>query len=86
MDLHEFYDYIWDDEVLEIVVSTKYLEENRDYIQNFTYDLFRLYQLSGTIKPQYFKKFVEIKFTNLFAFNPGTENIKEIDDGFRNQF
>lgn len=83
MNFHEFFEYIWEDEMLEIIVSTKYLEENDDYIKHYTLDLFRFYEMSG-IKAQYIKKLVEIQFTNLFAFNPGTKNIKEISDDFRN--
>ena len=84
LDFHEFYDYIWEDDVLEILVSTKYLEKNEDFIRHYTLDLFRFYDMAGNIQPSYFKKLVEITFSNLFAFNPGTKNIKEISDNFRN--
>ena len=86
MNFHEFYEYIWEDEVIEIVVSTKYLEENEDFIRHYTLDLHRLYEMSMTIRPSYFKKLVELTFTNLFAFNPGTENIREISDDYRNDY
>jgi len=86
MNFHEFYEYIWEDEVIEIFVSTRYLEENEDFIRNYTLDLFRLYEMTGNIKPSYFKKLVELTFTNLFAFNPGTENLREISDNYRNNY
>lgn len=81
MNFHEFYDYIWEDDVLEIIVSTKYLEENEDFIKQYTLDVFRLYELSES-KPAVFKKQVEIMFSNLFAFHPKTSNIKEIKDNY----
>ena len=83
MNFHDFYNYIWEDEVLEITVSTAYLEKNEEFIRNLTLEYFRLYELSG-FPAKYFKKIIEITFTNLFLFNPGTKNIKEIRDGFRN--
>lgn len=86
MNFHEFYDYLWEDDVLEIIVSTKYLDEHDSFIRHYTLDLFRLYEMAGDLKPSYFKKMIEITFTNLFAFNPGTENIKEISDKFRNEY
>lgn len=84
MDFHEFYEYLWEDDVIEIFVSTQYLEKNIDFIRNYTLDLFRFYEMAEGMKASYYKKLVEITFTNLFAFNPGTQNIKEISDGFRN--
>lgn len=84
MDFHQFFEYLWEDELLEIVVSTKYLEENDEFIKNYTLELYRLYEMGADLKPQYVKKMVEITFANLFSFNPGTENIKEIPDGNRN--
>ena len=84
MNFHEFYEYLWEDDLLEIIISTKYLDENQEFIRNYTLELFRFYDMAEDIKPQYFKKLVEITFTNLFLFNPGTENIKEIPDGYRN--
>jgi hypothetical protein len=83
INFHDFYDYIWEDEVLEITVSTAYLEKNEEFIRNLTLEYFRLYELSA-FPAKYFKKIIEITFTNLFLFNPGTKNIKEIRDGFRN--
>ena len=83
LNFHDFFDYIWEDEGLEIIVSTSYLEKNDNFIKNFTLDIFRLYELSD-FPPQYFRKLIEIMFTNLFIFNPGTKNIKEISDDFRN--
>ena len=83
MNFHDFYDYIWEDEGIEIVVSTAYLEKNDEFIKNLTLEFFRLYELSE-FPPQYFKKIIEITFTNLFIFNPGTKNIKEIRDNFCN--
>lgn len=85
MNFHEFYEYIWEDEVIEIFVSTKYLDENEDFIRNYTLDLYRFYEMAGDLKPSYFKKLVEITFTNLFAFKPKTENIKELSDDYRNR-
>jgi hypothetical protein len=83
LNFHDFYTYIWEDEGIEIVVSTAYLEKNDEFVKNLTLDFFRLYEMSE-FKPQYFKKLIEITFTNLFIYNPGTKNIKEIQDGFRN--
>jgi len=83
LNFHEFHDYIWEDEVIEIIVSTSYLEENDDFIKNLTLDYFRIYELSN-FPPQYFKKLIEITFSNLFIYNPSTKNIKEIPDDFRN--
>ncbi len=83
MNFHDFYQYIWEDEVLEITVSTSYLEENDDFIKHLTLEYFRLYELSD-FPAKYFKKVIEITFSSLFLFNPDTENIKEIRDDFRN--
>lgn len=83
MNFHDFYEYLWEDEALEIIVSTAYLEENDDFIRNWTLELFRLYEMAN-IEARYIKKMVEITMTNLFFFNPGTENIREIPDNYRN--
>lgn len=83
MNFHEFHDYIWEDEIIGIVVSITYLEANDDFIKNLTLDYYRLYKMSD-FKPQYFKKLIEITFANLFTYNPSTKNIKEIKDDFRN--
>lgn len=81
MNFHEFFQYIWEDEMLEIIVSTKYLEENDDFIKHLTLDYFRFYDMSD-FPAKYFKKLIEIMFSNLFAFKPGTENLKEIIDNY----
>lgn len=81
LNFHEFYDYIWEDDVLEIIVSTKYIEENKEFLEQLTLDYFRLYTFAD-LKPSYIKKAIEIMFSNLFAFQPGIENIKEIKDNY----
>ena len=63
--------------------DTAYLDENDDFIRNWTLELYRLHEMAN-IKAAYIKKMVEITLTNLFFFNPGTENIREIPDNFRN--
>jgi len=83
MNFHDFYEYIWEDEMLEIIVSTAYLERNDEFIKNLTLDYFRVYEMSE-FAPKYFKKLIEITFSNLFIFNPGTKNIREIKDDYRN--
>lgn len=83
MNFHEFYEYIWEDEMLEIVVSTAYLEKNDEFIKHLTLDYYRFYEMAE-FPPKYYKKLIEITFKNLFIFNPGTKNIKEIKDDFRN--
>lgn len=85
MNFHEFYTYIWEDEILEIVVSTSYLEENDEFIRHLTLDYYRFYEMSN-MPAKYFKKMIEIMFSNLFAFKPGTENIKEIQDNYPDMF
>lgn len=82
LNFHEFYEYIWDDEILAIVVSTKYIDENEDFIRQLTLDVYRLYELSD-YPPSFCRKSVEIMFTNLFAFKPKTSNIREIKDNYR---
>jgi len=81
LNFHDFYDYIWEDEVLEIIVSTKYISENEDFIKQLTLDIYRLYEFSE-LPNSYFKKFIEIMFTNLFIYKPKTSNIKEIKDSY----
>lgn len=86
MNFHEFHEYLWEDEMLELYVSTKYLEENDEFIKSYTLELFRFYEMADGLEARHFKKLVEITFSHLFMYNPGTENIREIKDGFRNQF
>ena len=81
LNFHDFYDYIWEDDVLELIVSTKYIDENEDFIRQLTLDYYRLYELSDQ-KPSYYKKVIEIMFSNLFAFSPKTSNIKELKDNY----
>lgn len=83
MNFHDFYEYIWEDDLLEITVSVAYLEKNDEFIKNLTLDYFRFYEMTD-FPPRYFKKLIEISFSNLFLFNPGTKNIKEIKDSYRN--
>lgn len=81
LNFHEFYEYIWEDDVLEIIVSTQYISQNEDFIRQLTLDIYRLYELSDS-PPSHSKKFIEIMFSNLFAFSPRTKNIKEIKDNY----
>ena len=81
LNFHEFYEYIWEDDVLEIIVSTQYISQNEDFIRQLTLDVYRLYELSDA-PPSHSKKFIEIMFSNMFAFNPRTKNIKEIKDNY----
>ena len=83
MNFHEFFEYIWEDEMLEMIVSTKYLEKYDDFIKHYTLEYWRIYDMSD-IPAKYFKKLVEITFSSLFIYKPETHNIKEIRDSHRN--
>lgn len=83
LDFHAFFEYIWEDDVIEIIVSTKYLEEHDEFIKQLTLDLYRQYEFSNDVSPAKYKKMIEIMFSNLFAFKPKTSNIKEIKDNYR---
>lgn len=69
LNFHDFYNYLWQDEILEIVIPNSYLDKNDEFIKNLSLDLFRFYELSD-IPPQYIKKLVELFFTNTFIFKP----------------
>jgi len=72
----EFYDLLWEN-VSENIVSTKYLDENDDYISNMTFDLYRLFQMNGTMSIRALGRILESFFFNFFRYKPKNENIIE---------
>jgi len=77
----EFYDLLWED-VSEKIVSTAYLDENEDFINSITFDMYRLFQMNYNITIRSLSRIIESFFFNLFRFDPMTENIIEIRDNY----
>jgi len=69
----EFYDILWEN-VSEKIVSTMYLDENDDYINSITFDLYRLYQMNCGITIRIVGRMLESSFFNLFRYKPKNEN------------
>jgi hypothetical protein len=69
----EFYDLLWEN-VSENIVSTIYLDENDEYINSMTFDLYRLYQMNCGITIRVLGRILESSFFNMFRHKPRTEN------------
>lgn len=77
----EFYDLLWED-VSEKIVSTAYLDEYDDYINNITFDMFRIYQMNSCLTIRLISRMVESFFFNKFRFKPSNSNLEEIQDKY----
>jgi hypothetical protein len=67
INLEEFVDLIWQDNVSEKVVSSAYYAENEDFILACTYDIYRLFQNSD-ITIRIIARMFESFFFNLFRY------------------
>ncbi len=77
----EFYDLLWED-VSEKIVSTLYLDEYEDFINNLTFDMFRLYQMNNCLSIRLVARMAESFFFHNFRFKPGNSNLEEIQDRY----
>lgn len=68
LNLEEFIDLIWNDNVSEKIVSNEYYNDNEDFILAFTYDCYRLFQNSN-ISIRIVSRMIESFFFNLFRYN-----------------
>jgi|AntDeeMinimDraft_5_1070356.scaffolds.fasta_scaffold08520_2 hypothetical protein len=78
----EFFQFIWDDSNLSRIVSVSYQSKYEDYIRSFTFDMFNLYE-KANLPERVVLKIFELHFFNLFRFQPSNENIKEIEDSYK---
>lgn len=74
----EFRDLVWDSYISEKIVSTIYMNENDNFVNNITFDAFLLY-LKTDIDVKIFAKMMESFFYTLFKFKGGNENIEDND-------
>ena len=73
----EFREEIWDTYVSEKIVSTSYMNENEGFINELTFDTYRLYLQSTCMDMKVFGKLFEIFFFNLFKFKAGNVNLED---------
>lgn len=85
LDYDDFFRYIWEDEYLEEIISTRFLDEEQDFIRNMTRELYRQYDF-GDVSSRHIKKMIEIIFVNFAIFEPKVHNIKPVSDKGRNSF
>lgn len=75
-----FKEEFWDN-VSEKVVSTKYLDENIDFTDSLTFDLYKLYlncqRENREVDLKIICKITEYFFSNLFKFSAGNKNIED---------
>lgn len=73
MNIEEFWEMIWaeDGGISSSVVSDSYLadENNRDYLNELTYELFRIYERDKNINIKLLSKSLEIFITLSRKFN-----------------
>ena len=81
LSYEEFYDLLWED-VSEKIVSTSYLDKFEDFTNNLTFDMYRLYQMNSCLTIRLISRMVESFFFHTFRFQPGTQNIEEIQDKY----
>lgn len=79
IEYDEFYEKFWE-AISEKVVSTQYLDLNRDFIENLTYDSYFIFKRDETISIRVVAKLAESFFFNYFKFQPGHKNIPELKD------
>tara|TARA_R100001039_G_scaffold10623_1_gene5401 strand:+ start:35037 stop:35303 length:267 start_codon:yes stop_codon:yes gene_type:complete len=80
LNYHDFYLYLWEDENLSVIISDRFIDEEQDFIRNFTLELWRQYDLSNDMSARAIKKMVEILFSNLSMFKPDIEIIRPLTD------
>lgn len=79
----EFYDILWEDFVSPQVISTAWLDENADFVDNITFDAFRNFEMDPSMSIRILARTVESIIFNMFKFKPGQENIIEIEDNYK---
>jgi hypothetical protein len=73
--LEEFKELIWDDYISEKVISTPYIENNSEFLDEVLFDAFRLHQKSGgTFTIQLAARMVESFLLNSFRYKPDQED------------
>lgn len=70
----EFFTMLWSS-ISANVISEQYLLENEDFIQSYTFDLYRLYELDSNLSLPTIRRIVESTFFGLFRFKPSLSNI-----------
>lgn len=73
--LEEFKELIWDDYISEKTISTPYIENNKDFLDEVMFDAFRLHQKSGgEFTIQIAARMVESFLINSFRFKPDQDD------------
>ncbi len=70
----EFKSIVWSDYVSENIVSTTYMNENIDFINELTFEFYDYYR-KGDYSIKSLGKMIEKFFFTLFRFKGGNENI-----------
>lgn len=69
--LEEFKELIWDDYISEKIISTPYIENNIDFLDEVVFDSFRMHQKSeGAFTIQIAARMIESFLLNSFRYQP----------------
>lgn len=74
LEYGDFYLAIWGN-IPSRIVNEDYILNNREFIDNITYDLYRLYEMDETLSLRVIIRTVESFFFNLNKFKPN--NVKK---------
>lgn len=76
IQFEEFDEILWES-VSEKVVSNRYLDEYPDFIENLTFDFYKLH-IQGGVDIKILSKILESMFFSLFRYNSSCEDF--VDD------
>lgn len=86
IDYHSFFEYVWEDESLNDIISMRFIEDESDFIRELTLEIHRQYELRPDVSPSLLKKLIEIFITKLAIFQPKLHKIKPLSDKSRDVF
>lgn len=83
MTYEDFYDALWVDFISDKVISTAWMDENADFVDNITFDAYRNFEMDGTMTIRILARTIESIVFNMFKFKPKQENTVEIEDNYK---
>lgn len=77
--LEQFREMIWDDYISEFTISTPFIEKNREFLDEVTFDVYRLFRMhKGDIEEKdivIMSRILESFIINSFRYRPDQEDI-----------
>lgn len=70
--IEEFYDMFWGENISEFIVTNEFISSNQEFIDEITYDMYRIYINSETTL-NILSRITESMFKNLKVYNPNVK-------------